>query len=366
MRHISLLVATLACTFAAAQGQPSYTENAKSLLQDKMGADWNSKVSIVWGDVRAVQFGREVSVVGYGLVSRESASLQGVFTFEAEYHTIQHTAPRLSYRVLRWSNEGEPNDRYMVMAAQAVARQRIESDARTSLRLDFTDPKLSNQSPETRVVEGTGTYSGRGGLLTGSFQYSVRFSRKSGAIDGVQIVPLASNPGVGWGGQHNAFTEGVAQAHASEYVRAREGSSVQVQFTGPVNHVTVAKGLDRVSGRGQWRRSASFQWADFRYDVQVGIEDGRIQSAMVSLTPDIHGGAEDQKFITFAQSAVRRDFRAQSPAQPTFLSARVSALPFGKKSVSGEFSAGGKRYAYDVVVDAASTRTDRVTISRKG
>ena len=364
MRNLTIVLATLLCALGLAQGAPDYAGNAKRLLQETMEADWETKVTIAWGDVRATQFGREVSVVGYGLVTRET--LQGVFTFEAEYFTIQRAAPRLNYRVLRWSNEGEPNDRYMVMAAQAVVRQRMESDARASLRLDFTDPKLSNANPETRIVEGTGTYSGRGGLLTGSFQYTVRFNRKTGAIEGVQIVPLASNPGVGWGGQHNAFTEGVAQAHAAEYVRAREGSSVQVQFTGPVNHITVSKGIDRVSGRGQWRRGASFQWADFRYDIQVGIEDGKIHSAVVSLVPDIHGGAEDQKFISFAQGAVVRDFRAQSPSQPTFLSAKVTALPFGKKSVSGEFSAGGKRYGYEVVVDASTTRTDRVTISRKG
>ena len=363
MRHLILLVAALACSLTFAQGQPDLAQNAKQLVQDKMEADWATKVTIAWGDVRAASFGREASVVGYGLVTRES--LQGVFTFEVDYLTIQHTAPRVAYRVLRWSNEGEPNDRYMVMAAQAVVRQRMESDARTSLRLDFTEPKLSNASPETRLVEGTGTYSGRGGLLTGSFQYGVRISRKTGAIEGVQIVPLASNPGVGWGGQHNAYTEGVAQAHATQYVRSREGSSVQVQFTGPVSHITVAKGIDRVSGRGQWRKGASFQWADFRYDIQVGIEDGKIHNAVVNLVPDIHGAAEDQKFITFAQSAVRRDFRAHSPAQPTFLSSRVTALPFGKKSVSGEFSAGGKRYAYEVVMDASTTRTDRVTISPK-
>ena len=163
MRTVTMFVATLACALATAQGQPNYSESAKRLVQETMEADWESKVSITWGDVRATQFGREVSVVGYGLVTRESNSLQGVFTFEAEYLTLQHTAPRLSYRVLRWSNEGEPNDRYMVIAAQAVVRQRMESDARTSLRLDFTDPKLTNLNPETRLVEGTGTYSGRGG-----------------------------------------------------------------------------------------------------------------------------------------------------------------------------------------------------------
>jgi hypothetical protein len=361
MRLLAVWSFALLCALAFAQNQSSYAESAKTLLKDTMERDWETKVSIAWGDVRSAQEGRQVNVVGYGLVTRDA--LQGVFTFEAQYLTIQHTAPRVSYRVLRWSNEGEPNDRYMVMAAQAVVRQRIESDARTSLRLDFTDPKLTNANTETRVVEGTGTYSGKGGLLSGSFEYAVRFSRKTGAIEGVQVVPLASNPGVGWGGQHNAYTEGVAQAHAAEYVRSKEGSQVQVQLTGPVNHITVAKGIDRVSGRGQWRRGANFQWTDFRYDIQVGIEDGKIHSATVSVTPDTHGGAEDQKFISFAQSAVRRDFRAQSPAQPTFLSARVTALPFGKKSVSGEFSAGGKRYTYEVVIDTATTRTDRVTIS---
>jgi hypothetical protein len=329
-----------------------------------MEADWATKVTIAWGDARAASFGREAAVVGDGLVTRES--LQGVFTFEVRYLTLQNTATRVAYRVLRWSNEGEPSDRYMVMAAQAVVSQRMESDARTSLRLDFTEPKLSNVSLETRLVEGTGTYSGLGRLLTGSFQYGVRISRKTGAIEAVQIVPLASNPGVGWGGQHNAFTEGIAQAHAAEYVRSKEGSSVQVQFTGPVSHFTVAKGVDRVSGRGQWRRGASFQWADFRYDIQVGIEDGKIQNAVVSLTPDTHGGAEDQKFIGFAQAAVRRDFRIQSPAQPMFISSKVTTLPFGKKSVSGEFTAGGKRYAYEVVMDASTTRTDRVSITPKG
>jgi hypothetical protein len=364
MRLIFLASALVLGALAWAQNSPSYAESAKKLVQDTMERDWETKVSISWGDVRSAQEGRQINVVGYGLVTRDA--LQGVFTFEASYLTIQHTAPRLSYRVLRWSNEGEPNDRYMVMAAQTVVRQRIESDARTSLRLDFTDPKLTNANTETRVVEGTGTYSGRGGLLTGSFQYSVRFSRKTGAIESVQVVPLASNPGVGWGGQHNAYTEGVAQAHAAEYVRSKEGSQVQVQFTGPVSHITVAKGIDRVSGRGQWRRGANFQWADFRYDIQVGIEDGKIHNAVVSLTPDTHGGAEDQKFISFAQASVRRDFRTQSPAQPTFLSSRVTAMPFGKKSVSGEFSAGGKRYAYEVVMDASTTRTERVTITPKG
>ena len=147
--------------------------------------------------VRSAQSGREVLVSGYGLVKREQ--LDGVFVFDITYSTVLRIAPRVSYAVLRWSNEGEPSDQYMLRTSQTVVKQRLESEARASLSLDFLNPKLTNASPETRVAEGTGSYSGRGGILTGSFQYKVAFNRKNGAIERVEVTPLASNPGIGWG-----------------------------------------------------------------------------------------------------------------------------------------------------------------------
>jgi hypothetical protein len=305
--------------------------------------------------------GDEVTVFGYGVAHRASTSLDAVFTFEVKMYTVRRLAPIVGYSVLRWSTTSV-DDKYLFTAAKEVVRQRLQAELRSSLRLDFTDPRFSNISAEVRLVEGDGTFSSS--RLTGSFKYSIRFSRITGAIVSVSLTGAPSNPGAGWGG-YNAFTEGVAQAHASEYVRAREGFQVQVQFTGPVTHTLVSKGIDRVVGRGQWRRGSSYAWSDFRYDVQVGVDDGKIVAAAISLTPDLHGSAEDQKFVGFAQAAVRRDFRFKSSAEITFLSATAKALPFGKKSVSGEFSAGGKRYGYEVIIEVSNGRTEKVSITNR-
>ena len=366
MRTVAkLFAATLAVALAStaiSQGQPNYVESAKKLIVEKMEADWTSKVAAAWGESYTSRAGDEVNVTGFGTVTRESDKLEAVFTYDVTIYTMRRLAPKVSYTILRWSN-ASLDDHYLVNASQVVVRQRLESDLRGELRIDFAQPTINNVSLESRVVDGTGTFSGRGGWISGAFKYTVRFSRKNGAIENVSVTALPSNPGVGPGGRHNAFTEGVAQSHASEYVRSREGSSVQVQFTGPVTHQLVSKSVDRVAGRGQWRRGATFQWADFRYDLQVDIESGKVVAGTVSLTPDTHGTAEDQKFISFGQIAVRRDFRAQSPAQITFLSGTIRSMPFGKKSVTGDFSAGGKRYAYSVVVEASTGRTEQVTIT---
>jgi hypothetical protein len=338
-------------------------ESAKRYVVEKMEADWDTKISAKWGEARMTQIGDEVTVVGFGTVSRGESATEGVFVFDVTMYTLRRIAPKVNYSVLRWSSGSPIDDRYLFDAAQIVVRQRLEADLRTSLRLDFAKPQITNPTPETRIIEGDGTFSGRGGWMTGAFKYSVRISKPLGAIERVEVTALPSNPGVGHGGHHNFFTEGVAQQHAANYVRTREGSSVQVQFTGPVTHTPISKSVDRVTGRGQWRRGNNFQWADFRYDVQVNIDDGRVVSASINLSPEIHGAAEDQKWIGFAQGAVRRDFRQQSPAQITFMSATVTAMPFGKRKVSGEFSAGGKRYGYDVIVETSNGRTERVTIS---
>jgi len=349
-----------ACAIAAAQGFPNPVESAKRFIVEKMESDWQSGVTATWGYARTMTSGDEVTVFGYGLAHRESTNLDAVFTFEVKIYTIRTLAPVVAYSILRWSNT-PVDDKYLFTAAKEVVKQRLQAELRSGVRLDFADPKFSNLSAEVRQVEGAGTFAAT--RLSGNFTYSIRFSRITGAIVSVVMSGAPSNPGAGWGG-YNAFTESVAQSHASEYVRAREGFQVQVQFTGPVTHTLVSKGIDRVVGRGQWRRGNNFTWNDFQYDIQVGFDDGKIITANVSLTPEVHGSAEDQKFIGFAQSAVRRDFRAQSPAQITFLSATVKALSFGKKSVNGEFSAGGARYRYEVVMDGATTRTDSVKITR--
>lgn len=346
---------------AGAQGLPNPVESAKRYVVEKMEADWQSAVTATWGDARTVTNGDEVTVFGYGLAHRESTKLDTVFTFEVKMYTIRRLAPRVDYSVLHWSNS-PVDDKYLFAAAKAVVEQTIRIELRSLARIDFAEPKFSNVNAEVRLVEGSGTFSTGAGTLSGLFTYSVRFSRISGAIVSAVITGAPSNPGAGWGG-YNAFTEGVAQAHAAEYVRKREGFQVQIQFTGPVTHTLIGKEIDRVAGRGQWRRGNNFAWNDFRYDVQVGVDDGKVVSAMVTLTPDSHGTPEDLKFISFAQAAVRRDFRFRSEAEITFLSATVKAMPFGKKSISGEFSAGGKRYGYDVIIESASGRTERVTIS---
>lgn len=360
MRTVICLLSLLTVALATAQGVQTTADVARQFVVEKMEADWTSTVAVTWGETRELRSGDELTFFGYGLVRRESTGLDAVFVFEVKIYTIRRIAPQVSYNVLHWSNT-PVDDKYLASAARAIVTQRLLADTRTELRIDFADPQISNASPETRVVEGSGTFSGRSGWITGNFKYSVRFSRKTGAIERVDVTAAPSNPGVGYGG-YNAYTEGVAQAHVAEYVRKREGFQVHVQFTGPVTHTLISKEVDRVTGRGQWRRGNNFAWNDFRYDVQVGVDDGKVVSATVSLTPDTHGNPEDQKFVTFAQAAVRRDFKFQSNAEITFLTSKVTSVTFGKKSVAGEFSAGGKRYAYTVVIDAATTRTDSVSI----
>jgi len=352
-----LVVATV--SIAAAQGPTNPVETAKSLVVNRMESAWQSPVKVVWGEARTSTNGDEVVVFGYGLAHRESTNLDAVITFEVKTYTIRRLAPRVDYDVLRWSDT-PINDGYLFAAAKKVVEQRIRVEMRSSPRLDFAEPKFTNISTEARLVEGSGTFALGG--LTGAFMYSVTCSRTTGVILSVAVSGAPSNPGAGWGG-YNSFTEGIAQSHAAEYVRKREGYQVQVQFTGQVTHTLVSKGVDRVAGRGQWRRGNNFAWNDFRYDVQVGVDDGKIIGAVVSLTPDSHGNPEDQKFIGFAQAAVRREFAFRSSAQVSFLSATAKAIAFGKKSISGDFSAGGKRYHYEVIMDTATTRTERVSIS---
>ena len=359
MKTLALLGTLVLATTALAQ---SPTDNARSMIVEKMKSDIG-EVAVTWGPTLSWQAGDEISVVGFGIVQKGAERTQGVFSFDVHMYTRRRIAPRVEYSIHRWANQGAVNEKYLSNLAQIAVQKRIETDARTEMRLDFTKQEFSKAIPDGWKVTGLGTYSGRGGFFTGAFTYEVLFNEPLGSVRSFTVTPLGSNPGVGLGGGHNALTENAAQQYARDYVRSREGSSVQVQFTGPVTHMTVGKDIDRVSGRGQWRRGDNFQWADFRYDVQVSIESGKVIGGTVNIVPDIHGGAEDQKFVTFAQSAVRRDFRAQSPAQITFLSQSVKALPFGKKQVSGEFSAGGKRYSYEVVLEAANGRTERVTIT---
>jgi hypothetical protein len=359
MKKIAILVTLVVASIAYGQ---SAVESAKTLLTDRMASELG-EVAVTWGPTLSWQAGDEVSVVGFGIVQKGAERTQGVFSFDVHMYTRRRMAPKIQYTIHRWGNQGAVNEKYLSNLAQIAVRQRIETDARSEMRLDFTKQDVSKAKPDGWAVTGSGTYSARGGFFTGAFTFVVQFNEPLGSVRSVSVTPLGSNPGIGMGGQHNALTESAAQQYARDYVRSKEGSSVQVQFTGPVTHIAITKEIDRVSGRGQWRRGDNFQWADFRYDVQVSMESGKVFDGTVNIVPDIHGGAEDQKFVSFAQIAVRRDFREQSPAQISFLSGTVKALPFGKKSVSGEFSAGGKRYGYEVILEASNGRSERVTIT---
>lgn len=349
---LSLLV--VAVGHACAQTDP--VQSAKAYVVERMREDWKSEVKVDWGSAGMTTVGDEVTVIGYGLAHRAEDALDAVFLYEVRMNTIRRIAPRVNYSILRWSNQAL-NDSYYVQASRALVK--LKAGASSATQLDFAPPTIARPTATVCTVAGTGTYSA-GPMWSGTFRYEVRFDATTGAIlwDQAQFVP--SQSGANW--ESKARSEEIAQAYAADYVRKHEGSQVHVQFTGPVSQLVQADGTRRVDGRAQWRRGDGFSWNSFQYSLVVDLKQAKVTAGTVTLASDNHGASEDRKFILIAQDAARRRFAEQSAADVTFLTARASALPFGKRRVVGEFSARGKRYQYDVVIEVATNRVEKVDI----
>lgn len=360
----TILALGLATAYAAALAQTDGThiENGRRLLLERVEADVSTRVTPTWSETQLSKNGDEVRVVGYGTVKKVSDGKVGVILFDVKMYTLRRLAPSVSYKIEHWT--GEPvNEPYLIRTTNALLRQRLEHEFKGSVQFDMGRPGVFIPTATSRAVSGWGVVSFPGTVSVSGFEYEVVFSSE-GPIRSVRVIFQTPPVGGPIGNPGNAYTEGIAQAHAAEFVRSRHGSRVQVHFTGTVNHFPMSGGVDRVVGRGQWRMGDTFQWKDFRYDIQVKTETGQVVSANVNLTPDDHGDPNDQKFTVLAQNAVRTDFRRQSSAQITFLSARVQTLPYAKKSVTGEFMAGTAKYRYEVILESGNGRTERVTINR--